>query len=562
MKNVLFSAQFILICIVATAQITEFPYQQGFENESFPPEGWESYPIVQGDMEFQRVTEGEWPECLPHDGSEAMVQYRSFGASIGEEAVLISPELMLSEDNAVRLWLFRSEDPSNNRLDKIELYYNDTPSMEGAIFLDSVNRAINFYPEVAVEDWYQYEFEFNQTGSTYIIIKAISAYGWNMYIDDFEVANDLLDEDPPEVISLAGTTVYADQEMNLELRVRDISEMPEVLQGEYTINGLSEEVQMTKSGNADGDYLYTGTISGYPNHTDGVVKFWLTDESNNSAWSYEYDIRWQWIMPIFEEGFEAEDFPPEGWTVTGEPLTWLTWDDYGMVYYTDSDNVEWEVYPPEGERQAAVEWDFQYNVQDEWLITPEISITENADLSFKTFARLYSYDYDEYFVSVSTDGFNWNTVWSAADYPAGVSDYEQDYVVSLNDYIGEDIRVAWRAYNAQGTNLWYSWFVDDVKIRKSDTLVGINNHQNISVSSAFPNPFEDSFEIMFNLSNDENVEVVVYNCDGRVVFSRLYSDLIDGRNAIKVDLPGVPAGIYYYIVMSDKEKFTGKIVKK
>jgi len=548
--------------IFTIAQITEFPYQQGFENEIFPPEGWETYPIVAGDMEFQRVAEGEWPECLPHDGSEAMVQYRSFGASIGEEAVLISPEMILSEDNAVRFWFFRSEDPSNNRLDKIEVYYNDSPSLDGAVFLDSVNRAINFYPEVAFEDWYQYEFEFSSTGSTYIIIKAISAYGWNMFIDDFEIADELSDEDPPEAISLDGTTVYANQEMNLELRVRDISEMPDIIQGEYTINGQSQDLVMSKEENAEGDYLYHGTIPGYINHTTGIVKFFLEDIHGNSAWSMEYNLLWQWIKPLFEEGFEGEVFPPAGWTVTGEPLTWLTWNDYGMVYYTDSDNVEWEVYPPEGERQAAVEWDFQNNVQDEWLITPEISITENADLSFKTFARLYSYDYDEYFVSVSTDGFTWNTVWSAADYPVGVSNYDEDYVVSLNEYVGEDIRVAWRAYNSQGTNLWYSWFVDDVKIRKSDTLVGIASHQKSGTSSVFPNPFENSFNIHVTSEAGMNVVVAIYNCDGRMVFSRENVKLLDGENNITVDMPEVPAGIYYYTIVCDIQKYTGKIFKK
>ncbi len=558
----IFTSVLLIVSALVFGQVTEFPYQQGFENETFPPEGWESYPMVAGDMEFQRVTEGEWPECMPHDGSQAMVQYRSFGASVGEEAVLISPELILSDDNAVRFWFYRSEDPSNNRLDKIEIYYNDSPSLDGAVFLDSVNRAINFYPEVDVEDWYQYDFEFNRSGSTYIIIKAISAYGWNMFIDDFEVADDLLDEDPPEVISLEGNSVYALEEMTLELRVRDISDMPEILQGEYTINGQSEPFEMIKTSFDKGDYLYLGTIPGQPNHTEGVVKFYLSDEFGNSTWSEEYSVIWQWIMPLLEEGFEGEVFPPEGWTVTGEPLTWLTWNDYGLVYYTDSDNVEWEVYPPEGERQAAVEWDFQYNVQDEWLITPEIYIPENADLSFKTFARLYSYDYDEYFVSVSTDGFNWNTVWSAADYPAGVSDYEQDYVVSLNDYIGENIHVAWRAYNSQGTNLWYSWFVDDVKIRKSDTLVGVNNPRNISAGSVFPNPCEDSFEIQFDLDDDLDVKVEVYSCDGSVVYRKFYSDMMVGRNAVKIEIPDVPEGMYFYTIISDKEKFTGKILKK
>lgn len=562
MKPFYFFLLLVITAIHSTAQITEFPYNEGFENETFPPTGWASYPIVAGDMEFVRVTEGSWPECLPHDGSLGMAQYNSFNASVGEEAVLISPELILTDDNVVRFWFFRSEDPSNNRLDKIEVYYNYTPDLEGAVFLDSVNRAINFYPEVLTEDWYEYEFEFSNPGSTYIIFKAISAYGWKMYLDDVEINTNFIDVDPPEVISLDGNQVYAQQEMNLVLRVRDDSEMPETLDGTAFIDGQTLNIVMSKTIGAKGDFIYEGSLAGQADHTEGEIQFYLVDEPGNAVWSELYPINWDWVQPIFEEGFEGEVFPPEGWTVTGQPLTWFIWRDYGFVNYIDSDNVEWEVTPPQGERQAAVEWDFQGNVQNEWMISPLISITENAVLTFKTFVRLYSYDYDEYLVNVSLDGFTWEPVWSAADYEPGVSNYEEDVLVSLENYVGSDIRVAWQAYNLLGTNLWYSWFVDDVKVRASDTIVGIHETQTRMASQVFPNPFSSSTQISFNLDKPGNVFLTIFCVDGSLVFERSITNLTSGQHHFNITGTDLPSGFYFYELKSEAGISTGKIIRK
>ena len=562
MRRLCFTLIIAFLAINLSAQISEFPYYEGFENQVFPPADWTGYAIVAGDKEFERVTEGEWPDCLPHDGSIAMAQYNCFNASAGEEAVLITPELLLTEENVLRFWFFRSEDPSNNRLDKIEVYYNSTPDLEGATFLDSINRAVNFYPVVAMEDWYQYSFEFDHPGTTYIIFKAISAYGWRMYLDDVEVATNSIDEDAPEVISLAGNAVYAQQEMNLTLRVRDASGMPETMAAELIIDGQSTDVTMTKTVGSKGDFIYEGVIAGKPNHTEGTIQFLLADELDNTAWSELYPVNWDWIQPLLEEGFEGETFPPAQWSVTGEPLTWLTWDDYGLVNYIDSDNVEWEVYPPEGERQAAVEWDFQNNVQDEWLITPAISITENAVLTFKTFARLVSVDYDEYRVKVSTNGFTWNTIWSANDYPAGVTDYSENITLNLSEYIGEEVYIAWQAYNTMGTNVWYSWFIDDVKVSATDTIVGISEVVAPVLSTVYPNPFNTSTKLWFQLHNESSVYLKIFGLKGDVVLEKFIALLSKGNHQIEIDGAALPKGFYFYKLETKEGSTTGKIIRE
>ena len=562
MKRIYFILLLAGFTLQLQAQITEFPYNEGFEDAQFPPTGWLSYPVVPGDMEFVRATTGEWPTCLPHDGSIAMAQYRAFSASPGEEAVLISPELILADDNVLRFWFFRSEDPSNNRPDKIEVYYNSTPDLDGAIFLDSINRAVNFYPLVPVQGWYQYEFAFDHPGSTYVIFKARRAHGWHMYLDDIEVNTSSVDVDPPVVISLEGSKVYAQQPMNLKLTVRDVSDMPETLDGEAIIDGETLEVVMTKTAGVQGDFTYECTLPGQPDHTQGEIRFWLTDVHNNAIWSDYYELHWDWVKPIFEEGFEGEDFPPENWTVTGEPLTWFSWRDYGMVYYEDSDGVEYEVYPPEGQRQAAVEWDFQGNNQNEWLISPSIPITENAVLTFKTFCRLRSYDYDEYLVKASSDGFNWETLWSAYDHPAGVTNYEDDIELSLNGYIGQEVRIAWHASNLYGTNFWYSWFVDDVKIRATDTLVGINQSPDFPVSRVFPNPFSAMTTIDFQTFATSSVSLKVFRSDGALILEKSLPELKAGLHEIKIDGSKWPSGLYFYQLSSQNGTSSGKLIRK
>jgi len=377
-----------------------------------------------------------------------------------------------------------------------------------------------------------------------------------------EVTTNSIDIDPPVVISLDGTQVYALQEMNLSLRVRDDSDMPETLSGEATIDGENSEIIMTKISTNRGDYIYEGIIAGQLDHTEGEIRFWLIDGPGNAAWSDYYPLNWDWVQPILEESFEGEVFPPENWTITGQPLTWLTWNDYSVVDYIDSDNVEWEVIPPHGERQAAIEWDFQGNSQDEWMISPLVSIQENAMLTFKTFARLNSYDYDEYLVNVSTDGFTWSTLWSAADYPAGVTDYNEVISLNLSTYAGSDIRIAWRAYNLMGSNVWYSWFVDDVKIRTTDTIVGINKTNESLISLAKPNPFTSFTQLNFQIQKTSSVTLSVFSNNGNRVISKTYPKFLPGYQSIKVDGRELPPGFYYYQITTDEGTFSGKLIRK
>ncbi len=553
----------IAIQTTALIPIAEFPYIEGFEQETFPSLGWQAFVINNEGPNFSRVSTGEWPTCLPHDNSTAMLKYASFSATAGKSAVLITPQLAFSETgNQLRFWIYRTNN-IDNKADKIEIYINSVPQLIDAQLLGTIHRAINFEPVETENGWFEYVFEFDSPANSYIIFKAISDYGWNMYIDDIKINNTTIDTEAPVFQSLEGTHQYADLEMRLSLTVRDESEVLNEIQGVAYINEEIMNFAMTLTKVEKGNFYYTGVLSAQQNHTFATVKFQLADIHGNTQWTENYDIRWENIAPIFEEGFESETFPPEGWGRISQPYTWFIWSQAGTVDYLDSDGISYTVSPPQGLKQACVEWDFQNNNQNEWLITPPINIIEQAALRFKTHVRYGSIDYDMFPVKVSTDGGNnWTEIWNASDFPAGVNEYSEDIEIPLDNFIGNNIKIAWQAYNLMYDNIWYSWFIDDVKVIRTDTLfVDIQDITTANSATASPNPFVEKTTIKFNLAENSDVKFVIFDSRGVIIEEKYLGNRAAGINYYEYTAKNINSGMYFYKIETDKKVFSGKLLK-
>ena len=166
--------------------ITSFPYTQGFDGTTFPPDGWGNVQ-VSGSGLFTGATTGTYPTCAPHSGA-GMVKFGAYNFQDASAALITPPMNIPTADYHVSFWMYRDPAyPSND--DRIVVYTNSAASIAGA---DSI-AAISRYAESAVtpEGWYQYTFAFpaNMVGNgKHVILNAISEYGNNIYIDDFEVA--------------------------------------------------------------------------------------------------------------------------------------------------------------------------------------------------------------------------------------------------------------------------------------------------------------------------------------------------------------------------------------
>jgi len=200
------------------------------------------------------------------------------------------------------------------------------------------------------------------------------------------------------------------------------------------------------------------------------------------------------VERTFYEGFEGyqESFGlnwiPEDWskinteanTPTEEQLSHNINNSW-YVYFTSN---MYQDLTTDGEKEAFIHfaYDGNYGVtdseQDEWLVTPVISLGKDETLHFllqSDYAEIYDYDYYDYdtdsyteriifsnmLVMITTDGGeNWECVWNLeADVLSGLSDTDcfydsgirlRSYSVSLADYEGKDVKLAFRYMRKQG----------------------------------------------------------------------------------------------------------------
>ncbi|HNQ82923.1 MAG TPA: choice-of-anchor J domain-containing protein [Bacteroidales bacterium] len=173
--------------------ITVYPYSQSFDGIAFPPICWDTSLIVTGtgsgtSGNWDRVTSGTFPTCSPFSGV-GMTKFASFNFKSGTKSIMVSPSLELPKDYySVSFWMFRDNGyPTNN--DMINIYYNNSPDLNGAELLGSVSRYYLSSPvEATANLWYNYEFtlpEGSAGSGRYIIVEGVSAYGNNIFFDEF-----------------------------------------------------------------------------------------------------------------------------------------------------------------------------------------------------------------------------------------------------------------------------------------------------------------------------------------------------------------------------------------
>jgi hypothetical protein len=168
---------------------------------------------------------------------------------------------------------------------------------------------------------------------------------------------------------------------------------------------------------------------------------------------------------LFSEEFEGS-FPPTGWTriITNTgycdsyPQYAAHWDQFSDVVHN-------------GTKAAYVWWDYQ--PQDEWLITPQINFVDipNGELRFWSYGYEGSTHNDHYYVKISTDnGSTWTVLFDLSSFPPdqGWNSYSHPYIIDLAAYHGQMITLAWQALSTQNDGIWYQWCIDDIEVIGGD----------------------------------------------------------------------------------------------
>ncbi len=172
------------------SSISTFPYTESFDETSFAPFGWSNYRI-QGNGTpgtWDRQTAGVHPTCLPYSG-EGMARYNSYTLVPGTQGALVSPPLNLPGSNyRVSFWMYRDLALllSIYENEMVSVWLNSTPNLIGADSLGAIHRRWDLSPVENSSGWNNYQMSFPPTsaGIKYVIFKAISCYGNNMFLDD------------------------------------------------------------------------------------------------------------------------------------------------------------------------------------------------------------------------------------------------------------------------------------------------------------------------------------------------------------------------------------------
>ncbi len=143
--------------------------------------------IISGTYNWETQSSGSSPYASPQDGDGGMVYYKSYSSRSGNGARLITPEFInAAESNpAIEFWFYHYTRGNDQIAIEVQKDGGEWEQVDGTLITLESNS----------EGWSKYSFSLTNAvaGSQKyrVAIRAISAYGYNLYVDNVRVFNRL-----------------------------------------------------------------------------------------------------------------------------------------------------------------------------------------------------------------------------------------------------------------------------------------------------------------------------------------------------------------------------------
>jgi hypothetical protein len=196
-------------------------------------------------------------------------------------------------------------------------------------------------------------------------------------------------------------------------------------------------------------------------------------------------------------------------------------------------------------------WKRHISEDQQGNVTEGKVITDEFDNIYVSSGREYSpRNFGYMLAKYRTNG---DSVWRSTYSDPRFFIYSHDFILTRN----EGLIMTGRAY---GTNTGYD--ITTLKYSQTVSASEVNTvvpekfilHQN------FPNPFNPSTTIGFNLPVKSNVELTVYDALGRKVQTLLNRELSVGYNETLFNAANLSSGIYFYRIIAGKFSETKKML--
>lgn len=216
----------------------------------------------------------------------------------------------------------------------------------------------------------------------------------------------------------------------------------------------------------------------------------------------------------FESGIPYWNTSPNGWGID------KTFYYSGQSSINDSPTMQYTI-----NRDVSIAMNFGI----------DLSNSDHAALSFYT-KYFLEINHDFGYIEVSADGgFSWTRVGSAIN---GVNGLWKQQTVSLSHFCGAgntDVRIRFRMISdANAGPPFMGWFIDDIQITEGKDVTAVSRETNVVMPEQyvlhqnFPNPFNPTTTIQFELPTSNKAALKIYNLRGELVRTLLEEQLNAG----------------------------------
>lgn len=103
-----------------------------------------------------------------------------------------------------------------------------------------------------------------------------------------------------------------------------------------------------------------------------------------------------------------------------------------------------------------------------------------------------------------------------------------------------------------------SWFGYPVEVKECTPITTHGSKENIRI---FPNPFDHSTTVGFTLRWAQELDLEIYDLQGRLVKRVVSRELPKGEHTLSLGLKSLSSGVYFLVISNERLTLRGKIVK-